>query len=68
MKVLEESQKISHCKSMQILNDAQGQLTPVWGWFYMKLKLMLVLVTRKNEEDPIKNEGTTVVTKLSINF
>ena len=28
MKVLEWSQKISHCKSMQIFNDAQGQLTP----------------------------------------
>ena len=29
---------------------------------------MVVLVTCKNEEDPIKNEGTRVVTELSINF
>ena len=28
MKVLEWYQKISHCKSMQIFYDAQGQLTP----------------------------------------
>ena len=27
MKVLEESQQISHCKSMQIFYDAQGKLT-----------------------------------------
>ena len=29
---------------------------------------MVVLVTCKNEEDPIKIEGTTVDTTLSINF
>ena len=29
---------------------------------------MVVLVTCKNEEDPIKNEGARVVTALSINF
>ena len=28
MKVLEWSQQISHCKSMQIFDDAQGKLTP----------------------------------------
>ena len=28
MKVLEWSQHISHCKSMQIFYDAQGKLTP----------------------------------------
>ena len=28
MKVLEQSQQISHCKSMQIFYDAQGKLTP----------------------------------------
>ena len=74
IKVLEWSQKISHCKSMQFFYDAQGQLTPVWGWFYMKFKLiqtfMAVLVTWKNEEDQKKheNEGTRVVTTLPINF
>ena len=29
---------------------------------------MVVLVTCKNEEDPIKNEGTRVVTTLFIDF
>ena len=28
MKVLEWSQQISHCKSMQVFYDAQGKLTP----------------------------------------
>ena len=28
MKLLEWSQQISHCKSMQIFYDAQGKLTP----------------------------------------
>ena len=46
--------------------DAQGQLTVAGGWVWPKIKLiqtfMVVLVTCKNEEDPIKNEGTRVVT------
>ena len=29
---------------------------------------MVVLVTCKNEEDPVKNEGARVVTALSIHF
>ena len=29
---------------------------------------MVVLVTCKNEEDPIKNEGARVVTRLLIDF
>ena len=29
---------------------------------------MVVLVTCKNEEDPIKNEGARVFTTLNINF
>ena len=29
---------------------------------------MILLVTCKNEEDPIKNKGDTVVTPLSIDF
>ena len=28
MKVLDKSQQISHCKSMQIFYDAQGKFTP----------------------------------------
>ena len=29
---------------------------------------MTVLITCKNEEDPIKNEGARVLTRLSIDF
>ena len=29
---------------------------------------MVVLITYKNEEDPIKNEGSRVVTRLFIDF
>ena len=29
---------------------------------------MVVLITRKNEDDPIKNEGDIVFTTLYINF
>ena len=54
MKVLEWSQKISHCKLMQFFYDDQGQLTPqseVGSTFQV---FMVVLVTCKNEEDPLK--------------
>ena len=60
MKVLEWSQQISHCKSMQIFYDAQGKLTPQSKVGSILIKLiqafMVVLVTCKNEEDPIKKE------------
>ena len=47
---------------MQIFYDAQGKLTPQSEfWFYFKFKFiqafMVGLVTCKNEDDPIKNEG-----------
>ena len=29
---------------------------------------MVVLVTRKNEEDPIKNKGARVLTSLCVDF
>ena len=48
-----------------IFSDAQGQLTPKSAVeFHRNSKLiqafMVVLVTCKNEEDPIKNEGARV--------
>ena len=47
---------------------AQGQLTAVCGSIWPNVILiqafMVVLVTCKNEEDPIKNEGARVVTTL----
>ena len=72
MKVLECSQDFSHYKSMGIFPDAQGQLTlqsmvMIWSNFELVQDVMLVLVTCKNEEDPIKNEGLRVFTTLCIN-
>ena len=49
--------------------DVQGQLTAVRGQIWPNFKLictlMVVLITCKNEEDPIKNEGTRVLTAFS---
>ena len=57
---------------MQIFYDAQGKLTPQSKVGSTLIKLiqafMVVLVTCKNEEDPIKKEGARVVTTLFINF
>ena len=69
MKVLEWSQQISNCKSMQIFGDAQGKLTPqseVGSTLNSNLskRFTVVLVTCKTEEDPIKNEVARVVTTL----
>ena len=71
MKSLECSQDFSHYKSMGVFSDAQGQLTlqsMVWSNFGLVQDFMFVLVTCKNEEDPIKNEGPRVFKTLSINF
>ena len=66
MKVLEWSQQFSHCISMQIFYDAQRKLTlqsEVDSTLNSNLSVFMVaLVTCKNEEDPIKNEGARVVT------
>ena len=40
----------------------------IWPNFKPIQALMADLVTSKNKEDPIKNEGPRVVTTLSINF
>ena len=52
-----------------VFSDAQGQLTPKSrGNSAQKFKLIqafiVVLVTCKNEEDPIKNEGARVLTRF----
>ena len=50
--------------------DAQGQVTVVSGRIWLKFELiqayMHVLVSCKNEEDPIKNEGARVFTTFLI--
>ena len=43
-------------------------LGPIWLNFELVRDVMYVLVTCKYEEDPIKNEGTRVVTTLYSNF
>ena len=47
-------------------SNTQGQLTPVRGLIWLKFEpirdIMVVLVTCKNEEDPMKNKGTRVAT------
>ena len=62
MEELEWSQHFSHYKSMVIFPEAQGQLTPQSlvpsGQISNSLRdVMDALVTCKNEEYPIKNEG-----------
>ena len=56
-----------------VFSDSQGQLTPKSAVeFCRKFKLIqafiVVLVTCKNEEDPIKNEGGRVLTSLLFDF
>ena len=69
MKALERPQHISHYKSMGIFPDAQGQLTlqSVVGSSRNSNSVetfIVVPVTYKNEEDPIKNEGARVATRF----
>ena len=72
IKALECSQDFSHYKSMGIFPDAQGQLTAVhgriWSNFELVQDFMVVLITCKNEEDPIKNEGARVFTTFTSIF
>ena len=71
MTALEWSQHFSNYKSMGIFPDAQGQLTHkslVLPNFKPIQAFMVILVTCKNEEDPIKNEGVSVVIRLFIDF
>ena len=70
MKELECSQNFSHYKFMGIFQDAQWQLTPQslvesGPKFELFRDIMVVLVTCKYEEGPIKNEGASVFTTFS---
>ena len=69
MKGLEWSQHCFYYKSM-FFSDAQGQLTPqsmigFWPNFELIRTLMVFLITCKNQEDPIKNEGARVLRTFS---
>ena len=73
MKALECSQDFSHYKSMGDFSTRSraansAVLGPIWPNFELVRDVINVLVTFKYEEDPIKNEGATVVTTLYSNF
>ena len=73
MKELECSQDFSHYKSMGIFSRcSRAANSAVLGRIWLKFELvrdfMVVLLTCKNKEDLIKNEGARVFTTLYINF
>ena len=77
MKALEWTQHFPHYNSMVAMETSgriwpnrsraanSAVLGPIWRNFELVRDLMDVLVTCKNEEDPIKNEGTRVDTTFS---
>ena len=65
MTALEWSQYFSHNKSKGTFPDAQWQLTHMLPNLKPIQDVMIVLITCKNEEEPIKNEETRVVTRFS---
>ena len=72
IKAQECPQDFSHYKSMGIFPTLRAANSAVHGRNWSNFKLvrdfMVVLVTSKNEEDPIKNEGARVFTTLYLNF
>ena len=70
LKGQEWSQQCSHYMSMEIFPDTQGRLTSqsmirFVPNFELIRTLMVVLISCKNEEDPIENEGTRVLRTFS---
>ena len=63
MKELECSQDFSHNKPMGIFPVDSAVHGRIWSNFDLVRNLMAVLVTCKNEEDSIKNEGARVATR-----
>ena len=73
MKALECSQDFSHYKSWgffsKLSRTANSEVHGrIWSNFDLVLDFMVVLVTCKNEEDPIENVYARVFTTLYINF
>ena len=65
--------RFSHYKSIGFFSNAQGQLTPQHVVESCQIpnfvcNIIIVLLTCKNEEDLIKNEGARVLTRLYIVF
>ena len=70
LKALELSQHFSHCKSMEIFSDTQGQLTPQSGigsgGNSNSFKLLYSLPERMSKIQ--LNEGAKVATRLYVDF
>ena len=69
MKKIQSKMKnhFSNDKSMGIFSDAQRQLIPQIEPKYKLVRdFMAVLLTCKNENDPIKNKGAKELTRLII--
>ena len=66
MKAIECSQDSSHYMSMGIFPANSAVNNRIWSNFELFRDFMVVLLTCKNEEDPIKNEGPRVFTTLYI--
>ena len=70
MNALEWSIHFSHYKFLGIFPEAQGQLTLVPGQILPNFEpiqdVMVVFITCKNKEEPIKNEGARLVTRFSL--
>ena len=62
------AQHFSHYKSMGIFRRSRASKSAVRGQIWLKFKLIRdvinVPLTYKNEEDPIKNKGARVATRL----
>ena len=67
MKALEWSY-FSHCNTIGSRAANSAVSGPIWSKFQLIRAFMVVLVTCKNEEDPIKNDATRVLTRLYIGF
>ena len=72
MKALKCSQDFSHYKSGNFSIRSRAANSAVLGPIWLKLEfvrdIMIVLLTCKNKEDPIKNEGARVFTTIYIDF
>ena len=73
MKVLDCSQDFSHYKSIGIFPGCSRAAnsavhSPIWSNFELVQSFIVILLTCKNEDDPIKNKGARVFTTLYINF
>ena len=70
MKELQCSQDFSHYKSISRRQRAANSevLGPIRSNFELGRDFMVVLLTCKNEEDPIKNRGAGVFTTVYVNF